>query len=173
MKKCIAIIVFSFLHFLSFGQNTDIKIMVDSLQFLKSDTLDCRADLYWRIISKGDKAIPFLIEKLDDTTATNVSYKCKLTKLNVAEVAQQALTTIADFPVFLITHEQFCLITNGCWSFYDYFYNDGNKIIYKKMVKDWYAINKTKFKAEKISKSLRLDCSFKKYKIITYYRWTK
>ncbi len=135
MKKFIA--TFSFLHILtfSFGQNTDVKLLVDSLQYLKSGTLDCNATLYWKIISNGEKAIPFLIDKLSDTTQTNVSQSCETTKLNVGEIAYFALQQIAFFPPFVITHTQFDVIYgNGCWSF---------SIIYlitqtKKIIKIWF-----------------------------------
>jgi hypothetical protein len=69
MKRLTATIFFIHCMAVSFGQNGAIKSMVDSLQYLKVDTLDCSADLYWRIIAKGDKAIPFLIEKLTDTAS--------------------------------------------------------------------------------------------------------
>jgi hypothetical protein len=127
----------------SFGQNGAIKSMVDSLQYLKVDTLDCSADLYWRIIAKGDKAIPFLIEKLTDTTQTNIKYHCKIARVNVGEVAQFALTQIAYFPAFLITKLQFDVIVidetgEGCWSFYDFFFINSNKARYQKDIREWY-----------------------------------
>ena len=55
--------------------------MVDSLKYLKADTLDCKADLFWRIVAKGEKVIPFLINKLTDTTPTNVRFRCKNDRL--------------------------------------------------------------------------------------------
>ena len=177
MKRLIATIFV--LHYLtsSFGQNTDIKTMVDSLQYLKEDTLDCKADLYWRIISKGDQAIPFLIDKLTDTTQTRVKYHCKKTRLNVGEVAQFALTQIADFPAFLVTKIQFDVIIiddtgEGCWSFYDFLFINSNKLRYQKDVRTWYDREKLKYKAEKISKVKRTACQ-KQYGIDTFYRWTE
>lgn len=177
MKKLIA--TFTFLHCLtlSFGQNTDIKKMVDSLQYLKADTLDCNADLYWRIISKGNKAIPFLIDKLTDTTQTKIKYHCKKTTLNVGEVAQFALAQIADFPAFLVTKIQFDVIIidetgEGCWSFYDFLFINSNKARYQNDVRSWYNKEYLKYKAEKISKKRQTDCQ-KQYGIDTYYRWTQ
>ena len=103
MKKIVT--TFFFLHILtfSFGQNNDVKLLVDSLKYLKSDNLDCNATLYWKIISKGEKAIPFLIDKLNDTIPTNISHSCKAAKLNVGEVAYFALQQIAFFPAFAIS----------------------------------------------------------------------
>jgi hypothetical protein len=101
MKKIIATIFMFHCLTVSFGQSSVIKSMVDSLQYLKVDTLDCNASLYWRIVAKGDKAIPFLIDKLNDTTPTKISNSCKATKLNVGEVSYFALQQIAFFPALL------------------------------------------------------------------------
>ncbi len=177
MKRLIATIFFIHSMAVSFGQNADIKSMVDSLQYLKADTLNCSADLYWRIVAKGDKAIPFLIDKLTDTTGTNIKYHCKKTRLNVGEVAQFALTQIGYFPAFLITKLQFDVIIideigEGCWSFYDFFFINSNKVRYQRDIKKWYEKQKSKYKAEKISKTKQTECQ-KRFGIDTYYRWTE
>ena len=173
MKKIlVTVLVFHHLT-LSFGQSADIKSMVDSLQYLKTDTLDCNASLYWRIVAQGDKAIPFLIDKLNDTALTNISHNCKTTKLNVGEVAYFALQQIAFFPAFVITQIQFDVFYgNACWSFFDYFFNNANKQHYKDLVRIWYDSNKTKFKTQKISKKSLTECQ-KKYNIDKYFMWTE
>jgi hypothetical protein len=173
MKKIIATLCFIHFLTLSFGQNSDIKILVDSLQYLKVDSLDCKATIYWKIVAHGDKAIPFLIGKLNDTTLTSISHKCKVTKLNVGEVAYFALQQIAFFPAFVITHIQFDVIYgNGCWSFFDYFFNNANKKHYQDLVRTWYSDNKTKYKEQKISKKQMTECQ-KKYHIEKYLMWTE
>lgn len=150
--------------------------MVDSLRYLKVDTLDCRANLFWRIIAKGDKAIPFLIDKLTDTTQTSVRYHCKKSRLNVGEIAQFALTQIADFPAFLVTKIQFDVIIidetgEGCWSFYDFLFYNANKPRYQKDVREWYDKERVKYKATKISNKKQTACQ-RQYGIGRYYRWT-
>lgn len=159
----------------SFGQNANIKSMVDSLQYLNVDTLDCKADLYWRIISKGDKAIPFLIDKLTDTTQTSVKYHCKKTRLNVGEVAHFTLAQIADFPAFLVTKIQFDLIQidetgEGCWNFYDFLFINANKLRYQNDVRNWYNKEYSKYKAENIPKKKQTACQ-NQYGIDKFYRW--
>jgi hypothetical protein len=177
MKKSVVTIFFSFLLTFSFGQTASISSMVDSLQYLKTDTLDSSADLYWRIIAQGEKAIPFLIDKLTDTTATDVKFHCKQNRLNVGEVAQFALTEIASFPAFLVTKMQFDVVVidktgEGCWSFYDFFFINSNKHHYQQCVREWYNKEKPKYKAEKILRSAQTECQ-KKYGIDTYYQWTE
>jgi hypothetical protein len=175
MKRLIITIFALHCLAISFGQNTDIKSMVDSLQYLNADTLDCKAALYWRIVAKGDKAIPFLIDKLTDTTATKIKYHCKKTSLNVGEVAHFALKQIADFPAFLVTKMQFDLIAidntgEGCWSFYDFLFIDANKPRYQKDVRNWYANQHSKYKPKKISRKKQTACQ-KQYGIDRFYRW--
>jgi hypothetical protein len=173
MKRLIVNLLLFHSLTLSFGQNTDIKLMVDSLQFLKADSLNCKADLYWRIVSRGEKAIPFLIDKLNDTTLTNITHNCKASKLNVGEVGYFALQQIAFFPAFVITHIEFDVIYgNGCWSFFDYFFNNSNKKHYQDLVRQWYNDNKTKFKPQKISKKNQTTCQ-KQFHIDTFLMWTE
>ena len=172
MKRLIAVICLLNCLTLSYGQDADIRSMVDSLQCLKTDTLDCSATLYWKIVAQSDKAIPFLIDKLNNTTITNISHKCKATKLNVGEVAYFALQQIAFFPPFVITHIQFDVFYgNGCWSFFDYFFNDANKEHYQYLVRQWYNTNKAKFRVQKISKKKQTACQ-KQFNIDKYLMWT-
>ena len=158
---------------ISFAQNSDLKSMVDSLEFIKTDTLNCNADLYWRVIVKGKAAIPFLIEKLSDTTPTNIKFHCKKTRLNVGEVAHFALTQIAEFPIYVITKIQFDVFTDrGCWTFYEYLFNNANKTEYRKSVQEWYDKQKGKYKPKRISKKDRSACQ-KLFGVNTYYHWKK
>jgi len=171
MKRSVIAAFFLLQFTLSFGQTGSIMSMVDSLKYLKADSLDCKADLFWRIVAQGDKAIPFLIAKLTDTTPTNVRFHCKKGKLNVAEIAQRALTNIADFPASAVMHSQFDVIDNdGCWSFYAFFFMNSNKHRYQDSVQAWYSRERPKYKVVKIPKSEQDKCRLK-YGIDTYYRW--
>ena len=175
MRQLILTTLLIFSLTLSYGQKVDIKAMVDSLQFIKADTFNCSATIYWRIVAQGKEAIPFLIDKLTDTTETNIKYHCKKTKLNVGEVSHFALTDIAYFPVFLVTKMQFDVIVldetgRECWSFYDFLFINSNKPQYQKNLREWYAKEKAKYKAEKISIKKQTECQ-QQYGIHTYYRW--
>ena len=144
--------------------------MADSLKFIEADTFNCNADLYWRIIAKGKAAIPFLIEKLSDTTPTNIKYRCKKTRLNVGDVAHFALTEIAEFPIFLVTKIQFDVIAQDCWSFYDYLFVNANKNEYQKKVQEWYDKQKLNYKSKKTSRKDQTECQ-KLFDINTFHRW--
>jgi len=177
MKKVIALVLFFHNMASSFGQAAKIESMIDSLKYLRTDNLDCSADLYWRIIAKGDKAIPFLIDRLTDTTPTGVIDHCKKTILNVGELSQFALVQIADFPAFLVTKLQFDYIIidetgKACSNFYDFFFMNSNKQRYQTDVRNWYTKQKLKYKREKISVESQTQCQ-KKYGIATHYRLTE
>ena len=177
MKKTITTALSLFLATLLSAQTTRLQSMVDSLRYLTTNTLDCSAGLYWRIIAQGDKAIPFLIDKLTDTTPTMVKYHCKKTSLNVGEVAYFALDEIAYFPTFLVTKMQFDLITidetgQECWSFYDFFFINANKLRYQRSVWEWYNKEQPRYKAKKIPAKEQTKCQ-KQYGINTYFNWTE
>ena len=137
---------------------------------MKTDTFNCKADIYWRIVERGKAAIPFLINKLTDTAKTSIKHPCKKETLNAGEVAHFVLTQIADFPTYLVTKIQFDVFSQGCWSFYEYLFNNAAKTHYQKSVRDWYDKEKKHYKAKKISKKNQTECQ-KLFGIDTFYRW--
>ncbi len=142
--------------------------LISQLTNMKTDTLNCSAEVYWKIIKRGKESIPLLIESLTDTTKTNIYDQCKKSNLNVGEVSYFALEEIAEFPAFVVTHIQFDVISEGCWSFYDYLYDNKNKPEYQKMARSFYQTNTYKY--EEFKKSELTDC-YKKYKILGKYKW--
>lgn len=147
--------------------------LIALLPTMKADTFDCTADIYWKIIQRGETSIPSLIESLTDTRMTNIYDNCKHGKLTVGEVSYFALQEITEFPAFLVTHIQFDLVVNNCWNFYDYFFDNKNKQEYQKMVRDFYNTHKNKkyvfvrYDEQKLNKCQRL------YKIEGKLKWTE
>lgn len=170
MKKLLVVIAILPTAILLRAQNHNVKAMVDSLQYLKADTLDCSADLYWRIVAEGYKAIPLLADKLIDTTQTGIRFHCKAKPLNVGEVAYFALEEIADFPALLVTNIQFDLIKDGCWNFYGFLFINVNKPGLKESIKRWYTKEISKYKLESIPKGEQSACQ-KRFGIIARYKW--
>ena len=134
---------------------------------MKSGSLNCDADIYWKIIRRGKSSILPLIESLTDTAITNVYDGCKQGKLTIGEISYFALEEIAEFPTFIVTHRQFDLIVNDCWSFYDYLFDNKNKKEYQGMVRTFY--NSNKYVYSKYNKQDLTDCR-KKYKIEGKYK---
>lgn len=142
--------------------------LISELRNMQTDTLDCSADVYWKIIKRGKEYIPLLIEGLTDTTTTNIYNYCKKGKLNTGEVCYFALEEIAEFPAYVVTHIEFDLITDGCWNFYEYLYDNKCKPEYQNMVKSFYSNNTYQF--EKYTPAELTDC-YRKYNITGKYRW--
>lgn len=152
------------------GQPSTVSSLVDSLGLISVNHLDCTATVYWKVVAKGRLAIPFLIDKLNDTTSTNVYFSCKKGTLNVAEIAYFALQEIAEFPAFIITKSQFDILEDGCWNFYKYLFNDSNKPEYQKLVRNWYTVNKSRFEMKTIPVNTLSNCQ-RKYKIRSRMIW--
>lgn len=147
--------------------------LIAKLAKMETDTLDCSADVYWEIVGKGKAYIPKLIESLIDTTSTNIYHGCKSKNLNIGELSYFALEEIGDFPAFVVTKIQFDVISINedgwsCWSFYDYFFDDKNKVHYQSKVKSFY--EKSKFEFEEHPDSIITNC-MKKYSINGRYKW--
>lgn len=148
--------------------------LIAELANMKTDTLDCSADVYWKIIGKGKSYIPKLIESLTDTTSTSIYHGCKEGKLNIGELSYFALEEIGDFPTFVVTQIQFDFIEikDGwrCESFYDYLFDDNNKKEYQDMVRAFY--EKSLFEFDEFPDSLITHC-MRDYSINGKYRWIK
>lgn len=146
--------------------------LIAELANMTTDTLDCNAETYWKIIGKGKPYIPLLIESLTDTTPTNIYHGCKKGNLNIGELSYFALEEIADFPAFVVTQIQFDVISIedgwSCWSFYDYLFNDQNKKEYQTKVKSFY--EKSEFEFVEYPDSLITEC-MKAYSIKGKLEW--
>ncbi|MEL6562422.1 MAG: hypothetical protein AAFQ94_29905 [Bacteroidota bacterium] len=146
--------------------------LIAELANMKTDTLDCSADIYWKIVGKGKSYIPKLIKSLTDTTPTNVIHGCKNEKLNIGELSYFALEEIGDFPASVVTQIQFDVasIKNGwsCWNFYDYLFDNRNKKEYQDKVKNFY--EKSQFEYVEFPEYSITDC-IKQFKIKGRYKW--
>ncbi len=146
--------------------------LIAELAKMETDSLDCSADAYWQIISKGKAYIPILIESLTDTTLTNIYHGCKNEKLNIGELSYFALQEIGDFPAFVVTKIQFDVINMkdgwNCSSFYDYLFDNKNKKEYQHKVKTFY--QKSQFEFYEYPDSVITDC-MRNFSIKGKYEW--
>ena len=149
------------------GQTSNIKVQVDSLKYLKQPGLVCNP-IYWRVVATGKDAIPFLIDKLDDTTHIQTSLTCKTTNVKLGDICFKALTEIFNIPLFYVTHQQFDYFDqNGCQQGV-FTYLDNNRQKFKSQILAYYMKYKTKLKYIRYDKNYKNDCK-KKYKIFGYY----
>lgn len=80
----------------------------------------CGSPLFWRIVQEGEAAIPFLVEKLDDTTPTHATIPNFGGKYTVADVSMVALEEIvADLPYKQLVHVAPSKVCGECswWSY--------------------------------------------------------
>ena len=143
MVKLLYIVPIVLLCFVASSVNAQedlIKRQVDSLQYCGADFLDC-SSVIWRIIAHEKKAIPYLLEKLSDTTLTSTHLKCKLTDVRVGDLAYVALKEIISIPMFAVTKQQFDTYDgNGCQGRV-YVYIEENREKFKTQVKNWITNN--------------------------------
>lgn len=111
MLKVSAIILFLFVaHNLTFAQSYN-KIMVDSLKyttdvpFINPDhyltKFGCGDRLFWKIVKQKKEIIPLLLNKLTDTTKTNITVPKIGGKYTVADIAYAAIREIiTGIPTF-------------------------------------------------------------------------
>ncbi|WP_430404752.1 hypothetical protein [Fluviicola sp.] len=146
--------------------------LILKLAEMKTDTLDCSADAYWQIIAKGKEYIPKLIAALTDTTPTSIYNLCKGGNLNIGDLCYFALEEIGDFPAYIVTRIQFDVIEVkdnwSCWSFYEYLFDNRNKLEYQEKAKTFY--EKSTFKFVKFPNSKMTDC-MKMYNITGRYKF--
>jgi len=117
--------------------------LINLLYSMKSTSLDCTADIYWKIVQGGAPYIPYLIDHLTDMGVTKIYNDCKKGNLTVGELCYFALEEIVDIPVYLITRVEFDLIVNNCWNFYDYFFDNKNKNSYQNMVRIFFNLHQS------------------------------
>jgi len=149
------------------GQTNGVVYKIDSLQYLKEQPFACNS-VYWRVVATGKDAIPFLIDKLDDTTHTQISLTCKKANVKFGDICYQALTEIFNIPLFYVTQQQFDLIDQyGCQQGVLTYLNN-NRQKFKSQILSYYNKYKTELKFIHYSKDYKNDCK-KKYKIFGYY----
>lgn len=127
-----------------------IDSLILELEFLDQDGYTKDSSAYWELVKIGEPAIPYLIENITNNTRTKCSSICREDgTLTIGDISYSALNKIADFPAFLVTGIQFCVIDmNGCGSFSEYLYNDENKEHLQSKCRDFY--NRVSFKTVKL-----------------------
>lgn len=143
-----------------FSATAEPDSLIMKLAEMKTDTLDCTADIYWQIVLKGKEYIPKLIDCFTDTTPTNIYHGCKGGTLTVGELCFFALDEIADFPAARVMRMQYCVIeikeNYPCFGWYYTVFDTANKAAFQKKVKLFYEQNEFEF--EKLPKEYLTDC---------------
>src|SRR6478735_6756864 len=157
MPKYITILftLFLFSKF-TLAQKSDIQLKIDSLQYLTHQPFACNT-VYWRVVAAGKNSIPFLIDKLDDTTQTQVSLTCKKTNVRMGDICFEALTDICNMPLFYITGQQFDFIDQYGCKHGLFTYIDNNRQKFTSQIVNYYNKFKTNLKLIKYGKDYKND----------------
>jgi hypothetical protein len=157
---------------LTFAQ-TDNKKLVDSLKFVMDmpymcrDTVpteisvDCGDKIFWRVVKQKQDIVPFIIDKLSDTTQTEASVPNFGGQYTVADIAYNALKEIIkDIPTFELLGVKFD--KNGC-GYCSYWTHLRKDIKYRKKfqtnVRNWYDKNKSNLVWATSNQFLTCDCA--------------
>jgi hypothetical protein len=157
---------------LTFAQ-TDNKKLVDSLKFVTDMPYICRDTtatelsvvcgdkIFWRTVMQKQEIIPFLIDKLSDTTLTKATVPNFGGQYTVADIAYTALQEIIqDIPTFKLLG---CKYDKNGWaycSYWDQLREDVKKRMeFQANVRKWYEKNKSKLVWVTSNQFLTCDCS--------------
>ncbi len=70
-------------------------------------------EAYQKIVTLGPSAIPFLVDKLTDTTRVDINNTCKQTSLRKGDLAFFLINDIEHIPYYTVTKTQWCVF-NFC-----------------------------------------------------------
>lgn len=168
MTKFISVLILLLLlSKLTIGQTNSIILKIDSLKYLDQQPFTCNS-VFWRVAATGKDAIPFLIDKLEDTTQTQVSLTCKKTNVKFGDICYEVLTEILNIPLFYITEHQFDMIDQyGCQQGV-YNYIDNNRQKFKSQILDYYDKYKLNLKFIYYDKEYKNECKLEN-NIYGYY----
>ncbi len=134
---------------------------VTDMPYICEDNSGCGDALFWRAVKGRQAIIPWLIDKLDDTTCTAVFVPNFGGYYTVADVAYVALQEIvAGIPTFKLLGVKFDQKGCGYCSYYRYLRkNIRNRKRFEKAVRKWYQQNREKLIWVESTETLVCDCA--------------
>lgn len=123
----------------------------------------CGQTVFWTVVMEKEKIIPYLIEKLDDTTRTEAIVQIIGGNWTVSDIAYSALQEIIKgIPTFELLGVPFD--KNGCGdcSYWFYLREDiKNRQNFKIKIKNWYIENKENLIWVESDRVLTCDCTYR------------
>jgi len=155
----------------SFSQ-TENRKLVDSLKFIKempyicrdtvptNQSIFCVDKIFWRTVKQKKDIIPFLIDKLADTTHTEANVQNFGGQYVVADIAYTALgEIIKGIPTFELLGVKFDKTGCGYCSYWNYLRSDiQNRIKFQSLVRSWYYSNESNLVWVNSNQFLTCDC---------------
>jgi len=143
----IKIILFLSLVSISFAQNINYEIKAQKVFEINSMpyAIEYSGDtLYWNLVKDGLGIVPFLIEKLDDSSSTQINVELTGGYYTIADISNFIIwDIIRDLPVFELTGSNKQLFEScGICYYWNYLRsNHSNRKKYKEDVSKWFYEN--------------------------------
>lgn len=151
----------------------DNKKLVDSLKFVTDmpyicrDTVPtelsvgCGDKIFWRTVKQKQNIIPFLLDKLSDTTQTVATVPNFGGQYTVADIAYTALQEIIkDIPTFELIGVKFDERGCGYCAYWNHLQNGlKNRKKFQTNIRNWYNKNKSSLVWVKSNEILTCDCA--------------
>ena len=145
----------------SCAQNVELNAKVNNLRFIKEMPYEPELSgdsLFWVVIKAKIDIVPYLIQKLTDTTITEAPVPNFGGYYTVADIACSAISEIIhnvpilEFAEDSINNEQ----SNGYWGYWNYTRRSfENRVKFKNRIYKWYFANITNFEWVKNNQILR------------------
>lgn len=153
--RCIFLLGFFFLSFDTVSQKRlepkELEALTDSLKFVADVPYICEDSvfsnykpgcgdrIFWRVVQQKKSVIPFLMDKLDDTTQTIVSVPNFGGYYTVADIAYTAMQEIiADIPTFELLGVEFDKEGCGYCAYWNYLREDiSHRKHFQREVRKW------------------------------------
>ena len=143
-----------------FDEINQMPYICESIELV--GTWGCGDSIYWGAVQGKEKAIPYLIEKISDSTLTEASVPFFGGNYTVGDIAYTALGEIIDgIPTFELMPVEFN--ENGCGycSYWRHLRESHeNRVSFKEAVANWYSKNKNKLEWVEGNRPLSCDCWF-------------
>lgn len=151
------------------AQNNELSKKVDDLKYVKDVPYipELSGDsLFWVVVKEKMEIIPYLIEKLEDTTRTEATVSNFGGNYTVADVAYRAITEIIHgVPTLELAEDpNNPEPRDGYWGYWNYTRRSfENRKKFKKRVNEWYLSNKDKLEWVEYTRKFRTapDWKFK------------
>lgn len=151
-------LIFLFLGLAAQSEN-EIEFLIDNFSNIKDMPYICRKidndfsigcgdSIFWKAVSKRDMIIPFLLERLDDTTTSLTSVPNFGGEYLIGDISLMILQVLIwGIPVLdLAEDKENPEPRNGYWGYWNYTRREpDNRVKFKKRIIDWYNQNKKDF----------------------------
>jgi hypothetical protein len=140
-----------------YSQDIDLSKKISEIEKIKAVPFvidsqmcnDCGDRRIWEIVRGGRKSIPMLLNKISDTTISQIVYHefTDSIRLRVGDIAYIILEQISFIPTYKITDLEFDVMVHCGYQmgFFDYLGSYKSRLKFQKQLKNYFKTTKLKF----------------------------